>query len=235
MYDNLKRHFDSGGSLLYLGGNGIYERGTYQNAKTQMRFREAEENGSRAPALFRMLGQDPPRVERELLGVATERCDVTGAGYEVILPAHQFFRGTTLERGSIIGENGLNTASGRFTGGAAAWEVDTSEGFGATSIPYACGTCPDDDTPQGWSTCVNRWILPAGPGGKPPGLQVLAMGRNWRDQHGNWRGAEMIYYPRNGGGFVFAVGSITFGGSLVIDSQLQQVVRNVLSEAADRQ
>ena len=45
----------------------------------------------------------------------------------------------------------------------------------------------------------------------------------------------MIYYPRNGGGFVFAVGSITFGGSLVIDSQLQQVVRNVLSEAADRQ
>ena len=33
MYDNLKRHFDSGGSLLYLGGNGIYERGTYQNAR----------------------------------------------------------------------------------------------------------------------------------------------------------------------------------------------------------
>ena len=234
MYDNLKRFFDRGGSLLYLGGNGIYERGTYKDQMTRMILREGEEGGSRAPALFRMLGEDPPRLERELLGVATERCDVPGAGYEVLMPAHSFFRGTTLERGSIIGENGLNTAGGQFNGAAAAWEVDTSDGFGATSIPYGCATCSNDDTPGDWSTCVNRWILPAGPGQRPSGLQILARAQNWRNQRGDWQGAEMIYYPRNGGGFIFSVGSITFGGSLVVDAQLQQIVRNVLTEAASR-
>ena len=66
----------------------------------------------------------------------------------------------------------MNTASGRFTEGAAAWEVDTSEGFGATSIPYACGTCPDDDTPQVMvNVCEPLDLAGWGRGGKPPGLR----------------------------------------------------------------
>src|SRR5262249_4212479 len=34
-----------------------------------------------------------------------------------------------------------------------------------------------------------------------------------------------------GGGIVFSAGSLTFGGSLVVDSRIQQIVRNALSEA----
>ena len=36
------------------------------------------------------------------------------------------------------------------------------------------------------------------------------------------------------GGFVFAAGSLTFGGSLVEDPQLQAIVRNILDECLGR-
>jgi hypothetical protein len=35
----------------------------------------------------------------------------------------------------------------------------------------------------------------------------------------------------SGGGIVFSAGSITFGGSLVVDEKIQQIVRNALAEA----
>lgn len=38
----------------------------------------------------------------------------------------------------------------------------------------------------------------------------------------------MTYYETAGGGFVFAIASITFGGSLVVDADLQQILRNAL-------
>ena len=41
----------------------------------------------------------------------------------------------------------------------------------------------------------------------------------------------MVYFPHQGGGFVFSVGSISFGGSLVVDPILQRLVRNVVEEA----
>jgi hypothetical protein len=42
--------------------------------------------------------------------------------------------------------------------------------------------------------------------------------------------AQMTYYDTAAGGFVFAAGSLTFGGSLAVDTKLQQVLQNVLSE-----
>jgi hypothetical protein len=59
---------------------------------------------------------------------------------------------------------------------------------------------------------------------------VLATATNWF-KNGQWHGAEMTYYPHRGGGWVFSVGSITFGGSLVVDSRLQQILRNALEDA----
>lgn len=41
-------------------------------------------------------------------------------------------------------------------------------------------------------------------------------------------GADMIYYDHPGGGGVFSTGSITFGGSLAVDTQLTKMVNNVL-------
>ncbi len=43
-------------------------------------------------------------------------------------------------------------------------------------------------------------------------------------------GAEMVYYNHSGGGAVFSVGSITYGGSLAIDPNLTIMTKNVLNK-----
>lgn len=58
----------------------------------------------------------------------------------------------------------------------------------------------------------------------PLNIEVLASGQN------SGPNAEMTYYDRGGGGFVFSVGSISFGGSVVIDEDLQQILYNALDE-----
>lgn len=57
---------------------------------------------------------------------------------------------------------------------------------------------------------------------RPPGLVHLAKGTNpWR------AGADMVYFTHAGGGGVFSVGSITFGGSLAVDPLLSRMLLNV--------
>jgi hypothetical protein len=58
----------------------------------------------------------------------------------------------------------------------------------------------------------------------PSGCELLAVGTNGDPA------ANMVYYDHDGGGFVFSAGSMTFGGSLVVDSKIQQLVKNVLAE-----
>ncbi|WP_181373093.1 N,N-dimethylformamidase beta subunit family domain-containing protein [Massilia glaciei] len=59
---------------------------------------------------------------------------------------------------------------------------------------------------------------------RPAGLVHLAKGCNaWGS------GADMTYFTHAGGGGVFAVGSITFGGSLVVDAVLSRMMRNVFA------
>lgn len=57
----------------------------------------------------------------------------------------------------------------------------------------------------------------------PSNSVLLAQGTNTTGKR-----ADMIYYDHPGGGGVFSVGSITFGGSLLIDNDLTKVVNNVL-------
>lgn len=62
------------------------------------------------------------------------------------------------------------------------------------------------------------------PDHKPPGLVHLAKGTNaWRS------GADMTYFVHPGGGAVFSVGSVTFGGSLAVDPLLGQMLRTVIA------
>ena len=109
--------------------------------------------------------------------------------------------------GDLFGESGLNTSFGN--GKASAWEVDTSAGVGAIAVPINCAT--EDKT-------IRSAIL-------PDGLVVLARGEP--DAEGP--GAEMVFYEHSGGGIVFSVGSLTFGGSLVVDSTIQKLMRNVMT------
>jgi len=59
----------------------------------------------------------------------------------------------------------------------------------------------------------------------PSNYILLAQGTN-----SVGKGADMIYYDHPGGGGVFSVGSITFGGSLIIDPTLSIMVNNVINK-----
>src|SRR5205823_12463104 len=107
--------------LLYLGGNGLFERVIYDEASNTMIFRNGEAVSERW--LFRI--QDPPRPERALLGVAYEGDNwsyntADYAPYVVTMESHRFFEATGLHNGDLIGQTGLN-------GPASGWEMDTSE------------------------------------------------------------------------------------------------------------
>ena len=214
MYDRLASYLDAGGSLAYLGGNGVFETGEYDDDRTAMVFRLGVEGGDREVALFRV--QDRP--ERSLLGVATERCEVPGSPYVVRSAGHPLFEGTGLADGDTVGDAGLNRghSRGQGNGAASGWEVDTSRGPGATGVPTSCDLRPAVLQPGG---------VP--PSALPGGLVVLAEGVP--DAAGP--GADMTYYDHPGGGFVFSAGSLTFGGSLVVDAALSTLVHNVIHRA----
>jgi hypothetical protein len=214
MHDQLASYLDGGGSLAYLAGNGMFETAEYDNDQTEMVFRLGVEGGPREVALFRVRG----RPERSLLGVATERCAVPGSPYVVQNADHPLFEGTDLSNGDAFGDVGLNTqhSGGKGNGKASGWEVDTSRGPGASAIPTGCELNPDALKPK---------QVP--PSALPNGLVVLAAGVP--DEAGP--GADMTYYDHPGGGFVFSVGSLTFGGSLVVDPVLSTLMNNVLDRA----
>ena len=216
MYDNLQRYLSEGGSLLYLGGNGIFENAEYTPDQTGMVFRAGVEQGPREVALFRLL--NPPRHERAILGVATERSGVQGSPY-VVEPGragHPLFQFTNLPEHGSFGDAGLNNDTlplGYGNGKASGSEIDTSDGPGAVGLPAASGLHPD--------------VFHVAPSKLPDGLTVLARGEP--DDEG--RGADMTIYNHAGGGFVFSAGSITFGGSLVIDPAMRLIVLNALGRA----
>jgi hypothetical protein len=131
---------------------------------------------------------------------------------------HLLFAGTDRSNGDTLGDDGLNRDPNRETrnGKASGWEVDTSRGRGATGLPTACDLDEANLPPTG---------VP--PSALPDGLVVLAQGL----PDGTAPGADMTYYDHPGGGFVFSVGSITFGGSLVVDAALSTLVQNVIHRA----
>jgi FG-GAP-like repeat len=214
MYDQLAAYLDGGGSLAYLAGNGVFETAEYDNDRTEMVFRLGVEGGAREVAMFRTRG----RPERSLLGVATERCEVPGSPFVVRRADHPLFAGTDLSNGDTFGDVGLNTqhSGGTGNGKASGWEVDTSRGPGATALPTSCQLDPAALSPAG---------VPASD--LPDGLVLLAQGVP--DPAGP--GADMTYYDHPGGGFVFSAGSLTFGGSLVVDPVLSRLMHNVLDRA----
>ena len=188
-YLNLQSSLKAGGSLLYLGGNGIYENGEYYPNQTGMVFLNGIEDGDRTCCLFRKIGL--PEVN--LLGVATSNTGADSAPYQVRDPSSPIFVGTGLHVGDLFGKIGLNTggiaSDGTlriFHGEASGWEVDA-----AGPLSHAAGN-------------------------------IVAHGQN------PGGGADMVYWTYPGGGTVFSVGSITFGGSLAVDRDLRQIVLNVL-------
>ncbi len=209
MIVNVQLFLSGGGSLLYLGGNGVFELASYVSGGTAMMYNGGDPNLPRANFFVRNL--DPPRPERSLLGVATESCGWSpGTGYRVLVPSHPIFAGTSVQTGTIIGDYGLNI-SPTYNGKAAGHETDTATGPSAQAATV-CGLAPPDAVPLPGSAPL------------PEGLEILA--RAGPDES---PGAEITYYRHRGGGIVFSVGSINFGGSLAVEPTLQQMVRNAFA------
>ena len=214
MHDNLVAYLGAGGSLAYLGGNGLFEVCSYAAGGTETQFLGGVDGGARGNVLFRVAAGGA-RAEREVLGVATERCGVPGSPYQVLQPGHPLFAGTGATTSTTFGNAGLNVGYGN--GKASAWEVDTCNGVGAVGLPWGCALTD---------------VVAVPPSEAPPGLVVIARGTNDAPADGGaGPGADMTYYDHPGGGFVFSVGSLTFGGALVVDSFMQQLMRNVMNHA----
>ncbi len=212
MYDNLQAFLAQGGSLLYLGGNGIFESVRFVNGGSALEFQQGDADAPRADSFFRNL--QPPRAERSLLGVSTEDCSFSpGDAYRVLEPEHPLFSATGLSADDLIGDFGLNTGGdpGNYDGTASGHETDTSAGPGATAATVCGLTAPTN---------------PLSPAPLPQGLQVIARAGTPAEP-----GSDMTFYRHPGGGFVLSVGSINFGGSLAVEPKLQQVIRNALTDS----
>ena len=193
MMDHLEFFLGQGGRLLYLAGNGLFERVAFDGKK--MILRDGDPSNPRPSFWFR--NANPPRPERAILGVAYEDDNWSGnrsdyAPFVVTMESHRFFKDTGLTNGNLIGQNGRN-------GAASGWEMDSSKQL------------PDHV-----------------PGAPPDNIQILAEGTNVGPA--NDFSGQITYYDTDAGGFVFAAGSLTFGGSLAVDTNLQQIVQNVLNE-----
>jgi hypothetical protein len=186
MRDNLEEYLESGGRVVYLGGNALYERVAF-DPSGKLIFRGGV--ASRERNLFRAPTDGAAkRPERALLGVAYEDPNyLTFAPYKVKIPGHPLFDGLELKQDSLLG-----TAGPYGAGGASGWEMDSASGSGAIE-----------------------------------GVTVLASGLNV-GTNGKAYGADMAYLKTASGGFVFSVGSLAFGASLVREEPLQKIVRNAL-------
>ena len=211
MADHLHDYLGNGGSVFYLGGNGMFEQCIFNPDATALTFFNGDPSQNRPAAFFRNL--NPPRPERGVLGVAFRFDNSWGAPttwnsspYQVRMANHPLFAGTGLTNGSLIGETGLQGNNG---GGASGWEMDTSNS----------GNEPNDGVVVSASVSSDR-------GAAPANLQLLARGTN-----SPTHAADITYYETGHGGFVFSVGSICFGGSLVQDASLQIIVKNALDKS----
>jgi FG-GAP-like repeat/FG-GAP repeat len=214
MYDWLEAFLAQGGSVIYVGGNGLFERASYMPNQSGMIFLDGfDGNGYRAFETYRVL----TRHERAILGVGTSRCDAFddagfGNGFVVKRANHPVFQNTGVINNQIFGVAG---------GGASGHEIDTNRTSYANSLP--CDI---------WhpSALENPPSVPSS--SSPPGLVLLARASNPGKGSDNGVGADMTFYRHSGGGFVFSAGSITFGHSLSQDAPnavLPKVMRNVLN------
>ena len=238
MYDRLQTFLDAGGSLLYLGGNGIYQVVSYSADRSALTVRPRGENTAREFSMFRT----GSRPERKLLGVATERCGAPSSPfYSLLSPsAHPLVAG--LPSGLAMGGEGYMCRAGTREGclapggllGASGWEVDHwDSGWSKTIFPGGFGplacTLGNSLTPGDWEVPgleagarANSFVyspvtpnaLPDATMPVPPEFTVLTTNNDATNgiityRHRLPTGAT--------GGQVFSVGSLTFVGALVKD------------------
>jgi hypothetical protein len=214
MRTTLENYITAGGSLIYLAGNGLYDRVTL-TPDGKMRLQNGV-GGSvctgpasapcQARDLFRFATPSylDGRSERALLGLAYETApsfkSLSGGNAYKVLVDHAFLTtntdlGVTSTFGAVPGLNHNLAAS--------AWEVN--------QWAVDCGYMPNGVCPTSHTTKVGTVIA----------------------SDGASDGASDFVYrkPNSGSGWVFAGGSIPTGGVLAVDPALQRIMTNALDQA----
>ncbi len=184
MYFQTNQFLHNGGSLIYLGGNGIYDKVDFSDdGKLMIAYGNFNQNPR--PQLFSFTNVRHP--QHKLLGVGAapgENVMMGNAPYIVKSGNHPLLAGVqNASVGATLGRRG-------WSGAACGWEFDR----------------------------LNDAIRPPAFAGH---VDLIAEG-----EPGN--NGQMVWYRHFGGGYVFAVGSITFCGSLVKDNDLQAIVETVI-------
>lgn len=213
MFDKLERYLYqprvvdgqrlSPGSLLYLGGNGIYRRVRYDAVSRTIQYLQDSNNQYFPPPYsvpnirgWQFVDLIPKKEEARLL--------LFGGTYKILNPPEPFrryegkeqsndewvFENTDLVRGAQFGATGRNSVW-NCVGAAYGWETAPIKSDPAI-VPLATQSCSS-------SVRMARLDTP---------VEKNADGK---------------------GGIIFSACSITFGGSLVDTPVLQTMVRNVLS------
>lgn len=229
--DALQTYRDTGGRLMYLGGNGFYWRVALHEAEPgAIEIRRAE-SGIRAWAaepgeyynafdgayggLWRRNGRPPQR----LAGVGfSAQGQFEGSHYRRKIGADDATVGWIFEgiEDEILGDFGLSG------GGAAGFELDRADTrLGTPEDVHILASSEDHSetfvlVPEEQLTHITNW----------PNEPVQDLLR-----------ADMIYFDVPGGGAVFATGSITFCGSLPhhdFDNNISALLGNVLDRFLDQ-
>jgi hypothetical protein len=218
MYDRVKRYVEQGGSVVYLGGNGIYEEVTLGDDPRHLGIFPGLDRG-RFPVSCRneqlrlyCLMRTPAvgRPEHAIFGVGyfiDSSVTAQGQPYELAQDpleegANPALAGVPLPSGGVLGATSVDQQPEGAPGGALTtfsadgWEVDM-RGFGTPPEAYA-----------------------------PNALLASASG--------SMASGEMLAYDTAYGGTVFAAASLNFGGAMVLDPNLQTIVRNVLARCRAR-
>ncbi|MEM7745603.1 MAG: N,N-dimethylformamidase beta subunit family domain-containing protein [Pseudomonadota bacterium] len=223
--DALTTYRDTGGKLMYLGGNGFYWRVAIHSEEPGMIEIRRAEGGIRAWAaepgeyynafdggyggLWRRNGR-PPQV---LAGVGfTAQGQFDGSYYRRSAASHDpavswIFDGIDDE---TLGDFGFSG------GGAAGFELDRAD--------IRLGSPPNVQVLASSEMHGDSFVLVH--------EEQLTHLTTWaQEPHADLMRADMVYFDVPGGGAVFSTGSITFCGSLPwngFDNNISQLLRNVL-------
>ena len=215
----LDQYLDEGGRLMYLGGNGFYWRVSYDPERPHLMEIRRSENGSRPHTvlpgehrhsstgencgLWRNLGRTPQRLLG--VGMGSEGFDYS-VGYlrmpDSYTPAAAFiFEGV---QGDSFGDYGL------MGGGAAGAELDRFDvDLGSPPEAFLLATSIGRHSDNYQEASEDLFETPPITGGS----QSAAVR------------SDLVYFPLNGGGAVFSVGSIAWTGALSHNRYTNDVAR----------
>ncbi len=226
--DALQTYTNTGGRLVYLGGNGFYWRIARSKAMPGViEIRRAEggirawdaEPGEYFHALDGQLGglwrrnRRPPQA---LTGVGFSGQGLFEGTHYVRLPAsygHEhawIFDGIDTDR---LGDYGLSG------GGAAGFEIDRAD-FDLGTPPSTVILARSEDPPQSFVTVPEELLS-----------HISTVNGETPDQ---LKRGEIVYFKTAAGGEVFSVGSITFCGSLWLDDGFQGPISRLLENVVRR-